>query len=247
MNLEPYGSTLVAFSKRPPPAPKSVPAVASVPAPVDLSTGWTVKFGKDGAAVPMEKLVSWTEFGSNINFSGVATYEKTITVAPEMLKDGLSLSFDFGQGKPTSAAGGRGGMGFHAAYDPPVREAAILYVNNERVASLWAPPYTVDVTGKLKAGENNVRVEVANLAINYMASIKLPNYNYEGSHAEIRQSFPAPEPESGAAPAVRSAWRSSVGGERDDRALDEDSIYAQEDKGENEEPQLTQMNTDLKN
>jgi len=180
LNLEPYGSTLVAFTKHQVSAPNSPPVVASVPAPVDLSTGWTVKFGKDGAPVPMDKLVSWTDIKSNINFSGVATYEKTVAVAPEMLKDGLSLAFDFGQGKPTGAGGGRGGMGFHAAYDPPVREAAIVYVNNERVASLWAPPYTVDVTGKLKAGDNNVRIEVANLAINYMASIKLPNYNYSG-------------------------------------------------------------------
>jgi hypothetical protein len=36
------------------------------------------------------------------------------------------------------------------------------------------------VTGKLKPGENKIRVEVANLAINYMTSIKLPNYDYAG-------------------------------------------------------------------
>ena len=71
-------------------------------------------------------------------------------------------------------------MGYRALLDPPVREAAILYLNNQRVGSLWAPPYTMDVTGKLKPGENTVRIEVANLAINYMAGIKLPNYNYAG-------------------------------------------------------------------
>ncbi|MGD1086135.1 MAG: glycosyl hydrolase [Verrucomicrobiota bacterium] len=180
LNLEPYGSTIVVFSKRQLPAPSSLPAVATVPPAVDLSTGWTVKFGKDGAAMPMEKLTSWTEIQSKLNFSGVATYEKTISVAPEMLKEGLSLAFDFGQATPTPSAGGRGGMGYRVALDPPVREAAILYLNNQRVASLWAPPYTIDVTGKLKAGENTVRIEVANLAINYMASIKLPNYNYTG-------------------------------------------------------------------
>ncbi len=38
----------------------------------------------------------------------------------------------------------------------------------------------MDVTGKLKPGENQVRIEVANLAVNYMAGIKLPNYDYEG-------------------------------------------------------------------
>jgi len=125
----------------------------------------------------MEKLISWTEIKSNINFSGVATYEKTILVGPVMLKDGLSLSLDFGQATPTSNAGG---MGYRAALDPPIREAAILYLNNQRVASLWAPPYSIDVTGRLKPGKNTIRIEVANLAINYMASIKLPNYDYAG-------------------------------------------------------------------
>ena len=37
----------------------------------------------------------------------------------------------------------------------------------------------IDVTGKLKAGENKIRIEAANLAVNYMAGIKLPNYNYK--------------------------------------------------------------------
>jgi hypothetical protein len=182
LKLEPYASTVVVFAKRRLPAAKSLPAIATVPPPLDLSTGWTVKFGKDSSPEPMEKLTSWTEIKSRINFSGVATYEKTIVVPAEMLKEGVLLSFDFGQATPApGGVGGRGGgMGYRAALDPPVREAAILYLNNERVASLWAPPYSVDVTGKLKPGENTVRIEVANLAMNYMASIKLPNYNYAG-------------------------------------------------------------------
>jgi hypothetical protein len=182
LNLAPYGSTILAFTKRQLPAPKSLPAVATVPPPVDLSTGWTVRFGKDSPPVPMEKLTSWTGIKSNVNFSGVATYEKTLVVAPEMLKDGLSLSLDFGQAAATPGGGGArgGGMGYRVALDPPVREAAILYVNNQRIASLWAPPYSIDLTGKLQPGENNIRIEVANLAINYMAGIKLPNYDYAG-------------------------------------------------------------------
>ena len=56
----------------------------------------------------MDKLASWTTLTNEINFSGVATYEKTITVAPEMLNNGLSVAFDFGQGTPSQdAAAGR--------------------------------------------------------------------------------------------------------------------------------------------
>jgi hypothetical protein len=191
LNLEPYGSTIVAFTKRTLPAPKISPVVADVPPPVDLSSGWTVRFGKDGEPVAMDKLASWTSLTNEINFSGVATYEKTITVAPEMLKDGLSVWFDFGQAtvSPPGSEGQDGGARFRAALNPPVREAAVLYLNDQRAGSLWCPPYAIDVTGKLKAGENKIRIEVGNLAINYMTSIKLPNYDYAGVTRQFGNRF----------------------------------------------------------
>jgi hypothetical protein len=187
LNLEPYGSTIVAFTKRTLPAPKTVQWAGALPQPIDLSSGWTVRFGKDGAPIAMDTLASWTTLTNEINFSGVATYEKTVTIAPEMLKDGLSVSFDFGRWAPAQERGG--GQGYHASLEAPVREAAILYINDQRAGSVWCPPYSVDVTGKLKAGENKIRIEVANLAVNYMASIKLPNYDYEGVTRQFGNRF----------------------------------------------------------
>jgi hypothetical protein len=104
-----------------------------------------------------------------------------------MLQDGLSVKLDFGQGTPTQDEGRT--MGYRASLDAPVREAAVVYLNDQRVDSMWCPPYSVDVTGKLKSGENKIRVEVANLAINYMASIKFPNYDYEGVIREFGNRF----------------------------------------------------------
>jgi hypothetical protein len=186
LKLEPYESTIVAFTKRTLPAPKKSEFLGELPSSIDLSSNWTVTFGKGwnvtsvngSMKVAMDKLTSWIDLPNEKNFSGVATYENTVNVEPGMLNDGLSLSFDFGQGKPSPERGG--GQGYHAILDAPVREAAIVYVNDQRVGSVWCAPYAVDVTGKLKAGENKIRVEVANLAVNYMAGIKLPNYNYQG-------------------------------------------------------------------
>jgi hypothetical protein len=178
LDLAPYGSTFVVFTKRNLPAPAAAPAPASVPATVDLSTGWMVQFGTNGAPVTMDSLASWTTLKDEVNFSGVATYEKTVTVTPEMLQGGLSLALDFGEGKPVPTDSQE--KGYRAALDAPVREAAVVYVNDQRVGSLWCPPYSIDVTGKLQAGDNHIRVEVANLAVNYMAGIKLPNYEYQG-------------------------------------------------------------------
>ena len=186
LTLAPYDSTVVAFTKRKLPAPAASPAVATVPQPMDLSTGWTIRFGTSGAPMAMDQLASWTTLTNGIHFSGVATYEKTVTVVPEMLNNGLSVAFDFGQGTPSQE---RGGQGSHADLTPPVREAAILYINDQRAGSVWCPPYSVDVTGKLKAGENKIRVEVANLALNYMASIQFPNYDYAGVTRQYGNRF----------------------------------------------------------
>jgi len=187
LDLAPYGSTIVTFTKRKLPATEKVIWMGEVPQPVDLSTGWTVRFGTNSAPVTMDTLASWTTIPDKINFSGVATYEKTVVVAPNMLQAGLSVSLDFGKGTIPQERGG--GQGYHASLDGPIREAAVIYINDQRAGSVWCPPYSIDVTGKLKAGENKIRVEVANLAINYMAGIKLPNYDYEGVTRQFGNRF----------------------------------------------------------
>jgi hypothetical protein len=191
LQLEPYDSTIITFTKRRLPAREAPRTIASVPPSLDLSRAWTVRFGQDGRPVPMDQLTPWTTLTNEIHFSGVATYEKTFTVPSEMLQPGLALSFDFGHATAAQpgSEGQDGGARFRAALNPPVREAAILYLNHQRIGSVWCPPYTVDVTGRLKAGENNIRIEVANLAVNYMAGIKLPNYDYEGLNRQFGNRF----------------------------------------------------------
>jgi hypothetical protein len=194
LKLEPYASTIVAFTTRTLPAPKYSSWLGPMPPPIDLTSNWTVTFGKGwnvtsvngSMKVAMDKLTSWIDLPNDKNFSGVATYEKTISVEPGMLNAALSVNLDFGQGTPSQE---RGGQGYHAELDAPVREAAVVYVNDQRVGSVWCPPYAIDVTGKLKAGENKIRIDVANLAVNYMASIKLPNYDYEGVTRQFGNRF----------------------------------------------------------
>ena len=54
--------------------------------------------------------------------------------------------------------------GMRALLESPVREAAIVYINGQRAGSVWHPPYEIDITGLLHAGENTLRIVVANLA-----------------------------------------------------------------------------------
>jgi hypothetical protein len=44
-----------------------------------------------------------------------------------------------------------------------------------RAGAVRHPPYTVDVTGLLRRGENRIRIEVANLALNHMSGRPLPD------------------------------------------------------------------------
>jgi hypothetical protein len=187
IKLEPYGSTVVAFTSRKVPATPPVPIVAPVPAPIDLSSGWTVKFGSDGPTVKMDELQSWTQNDQIKAFSGVATYSRQFKVDAAMVKKGVKvmLNLGFASGPQMTGSGGRGGNGFRSNLETPVREAAVVYINDKKVGSVWAPPYSIDVTGVLQAGNNQIRIEVGNLAINYMAAHGYPNYNMAG----VRQKF----------------------------------------------------------
>jgi len=60
--------------------------------------------------------------------------------------------------------------------DGPVREAAVIYINDKRAGSIWCPPYRLDVTNFLRQGSNELRIDVGNTAMNYMAGHSLPDY-----------------------------------------------------------------------
>lgn len=173
LDLDPYGSRVIVFTKVRRLAPTVKPAEAAAPAPIDLSAGWAVTFA-NGRRVTMDRLRSWTEDESTRFYSGVATYEREVTVAAELLEGGLKWTLDLGPGQPLPVGRRRNGM--QAWMESPVREAAVVYVNGQRAGSVWCPPYAVEVTGLLKPGVNRIRIEVANLAVNHMAGRRLPDY-----------------------------------------------------------------------
>jgi len=173
LDLEPYASRILVFSKRNLPSPAST-AVAQVPAPIDLSNDWNVTIGENAKPLVMNHLQSWTENESTRYFSGIATYEKELTVPSEFLQSGFAVKLDLGEGKALPEQNLRSGM--QTWFDPPVREAAVVYINDRRAGSVWCPPYALDVSAFLRPGSNKIRIVVANLALNYMAGRRLPDY-----------------------------------------------------------------------
>jgi hypothetical protein len=177
LELEPYASRVLVFSKRSLPSPQ-IKTSASLPQPFDLSTGWQISFGQGSQPARFENLRSWTEDEATRYFSGTVIYEKTVNVPESWLQDGFAVRLDFGQGQAIAEEPYRPprGPGMQAALDAPIREAAVVYINNRKVASIWCPPFNVEVKKFLRPGENRIMVHVANTAINYMAGHALPDY-----------------------------------------------------------------------
>jgi hypothetical protein len=174
LDIEPYGSRVIVFSRQAAMPPASRRSTSALPPPLDISAGWNVRFGAHGPAVTMETLHSWTDDDATRYFSGVAMYEKSVNVPAPMVANGLAVQLDFGEGRPIPQERLTNGM--RAWLDPPVREAATVFVNDRRAGSLWAPPYKLAVTEFLRPGSNAFRIEVANVAINHMAGRALPDY-----------------------------------------------------------------------
>ncbi|MDQ3063506.1 MAG: glycoside hydrolase [Acidobacteriota bacterium] len=172
LNFEPYQSHVVIFSKRKTAPPKIQTAISAASA-IDLNSDWNVTIGKN-APVLMNQLRSWSDDEATKYFSGTAVYEKSINIAPNLLQKGNSLKLDFGEPVSLEFQVQRNGM--RTYLDAPIKEAAVIYINEQRAGAVWCPPYSLDVSGFLKAGENKIKIVVGNTAMNYMAGRKLPDY-----------------------------------------------------------------------
>ncbi|MFZ0337910.1 MAG: glycosyl hydrolase [Terracidiphilus sp.] len=174
-DLAPYESRVVVFTDNPalPPQPQAATPFAPF-APIDLSHDWKVTFEKGGAEEAMPALHSWTDFAAERYYSGSAIYTRTVEIPEAVAKSGRVL-LDFGEGTPVPREALHQ-AGTRTWYDPPVREAAVVSVNGKPAGDLWHPPYRLDVTALLHAGTNELRIVVANTAINELAGRAAPDY-----------------------------------------------------------------------
>ena len=107
---------------------------------------WKVDF-QDGRGAPasanFSELSDWsnnTDPGIKY-FSGVGTYTKTIDIPEAALRKGARIEIDLGK----------------------VHEVAEVAVNGKTAGVAWKPPYRIDITDALKAGQNTLSIKVVNL------------------------------------------------------------------------------------
>jgi len=128
---------------------------AKMPQEINLDDGWTLYASdsdgvgvKGKAQIRLQKLKSWRQISEIRNYSGTGSYRIAFDVSSEMLRDDLLVELDIGK----------------------VYEVAEVWLNGKRVGVSWYPPYRVDITGHLKRGRNELRVDVANILKNYLSS-----------------------------------------------------------------------------
>jgi hypothetical protein len=121
--------------------------VASLPAPAVLEGPWKVSFQSRHSApegeIEFPTLISWPEHSDEAikHFSGTASYRISIQVQKDQLAPGRKLHLDLGE----------------------VKNVAEVFVNGDKLGTLWTPPFRVDITPALQEGDNEVEVRVTNL------------------------------------------------------------------------------------
>lgn len=174
VHFAPYESAILVFSESSQPSAPEWPGRDQPEARIDLSRDWKVSFSGMEKSVKMDHLLSWTDISGLQYFSGQAVYERSLSVAESMLKDGRKAYLNFGKGVPIKPHHRQNGT--QAWIESPVGEAAVVYVNGRRAGSVWWPPYEIEVTRLLQSGTNMIRIVVGNLAINSIAGKPLPDY-----------------------------------------------------------------------
>ena len=149
--------------------------------PIDLSTDWKVVFAGTGKFATETNLSDWTASPETLHYSGEAVYSRDFKLDSTPLWP-VDLQVEGGDALPLPRKAGEApvllpnglpdprvtkpGPGIHAYYEPPIREAALVVVNGQAAGALWHPPYRLDVSQYLKAGENHIEIHVFNTALN---------------------------------------------------------------------------------
>ncbi len=179
LRLLPYESRLILITNLPIELPRktanSDPMVNAHSRDIDLSSDWDLTFSGTNQTAHMASLHSWSEEEAFKYYSGKVTYKKVIEL-PADVKSQTSAVLDFGDGTPVPKPDPLPTFNLRAFLEGPVREAAEVYVNGQRVGVVWHPPYTLEVSSLLKPGTNELSIIVGNTAINSLAGRALPDY-----------------------------------------------------------------------
>jgi hypothetical protein len=134
-------------------------SLPALPESYVLPSKWTVEFDKHyglDQTFTFTKLVDWRDHPDTRiqDYSGTALYRQSFSLPAQYLQKNTRLTLDLGQ----------------------VDIAATVTINGQNAGTAWVAPYQLDVTEFVKAGDNQIQIEVANLWVNrLLADRKLPD------------------------------------------------------------------------
>ncbi|MCP4311265.1 MAG: hypothetical protein GY790_08390 [Bacteroidetes bacterium] len=149
MELDPGASLFVVFSDSKRSLAEWSDHQGIVEAEEQVEGPWKITF-PDGWGAPAETtfddLISWTESEQKgiSYFSGTATYHKTLSMDPEKISRYRRIFLDLGE----------------------IRDVSEVFINGSSAGILWKKPYLADISDLLKAGDNQVEIEIVNLWVN---------------------------------------------------------------------------------
>jgi hypothetical protein len=125
---------------------ESIVQSGPIPAPIRLLDGWVVHFppGWDCPdSLALDRLMDLRDLPEEgmRHFSGTAVYRTSLKVPDDRKVDGDRFVLDLGR----------------------VETIAEVKVNGQPLGVIWCPPYEADITGALRAGENDLEIAVTNL------------------------------------------------------------------------------------
>ena len=120
--------------------------VPALPQPIEVAGPWKLSFPPNSGVpgqVTLDKLISWSEYpDAGVKyFSGTATYAKTLQIPSTLLGKDRRIYLDLGR----------------------VGVIAEVKLNEKNLGILWKPPFRLDVTNIIKAGDNVLEIQVVNL------------------------------------------------------------------------------------
>jgi len=203
IHLAPYESRIFVFSDDTQRKGNSASANAPFSGLADLSNDWKVTFTSAGKTEMEQTPTDWIAESSTLHYSGEAVYSRDFKLAA-IPAGPVFLEVEGGQplpGAPNSPPehqplGPNGlpnplitrpGHGMRAFYDPPIRAAALVTINGRAAGALWHPPYRLDVSTFLKAGQNRIEIHVYNTALNAWSA--LPPHDYKPLIAKYGDRF----------------------------------------------------------
>ncbi len=162
-------------------------AIESVLDQLDISDDWRLII-PDLLPVPLARLSAWTDQPSFRCYAGQGTYCRDFLLPKGWHRRHVELVFDTPSPiAPVRSDPSQRNTGFSTFLDPPIQDAAEVFLNGNRVTSLFCPPYRVNLTDHMESGLNRLEVRIYSRLIN--ALIDGGRFDFAHVHQRYGQRF----------------------------------------------------------